>query len=285
MKKITTRFIIGTFVTLYLVVSVISTIHVIDFFLLSNPSWLAISLAVAFEIGAAASLASIIAMDKMNKALIWFLFIVLTLMQMMGNAYYAYMHLEDFQGWVELFGLVDEEVIFQKRVLSIISGAILPLVSLGFIKSLVDYVKPTKESEIIATQDAVIAGKEAETKKIFDDIIRLKAEGKLSNPSKEDIDNEPTALANSQYREKDEDWEEIEKNLDSNDTPEVTEEKTYTEEDKKQILESITDSPNSQSSVEINNINKELSEDDIKKYEEATKLPDTNVTFHPQINR
>mgnify|MGYP001237099651 CR=1 FL=1 len=39
-------FIIGTFVSLYLLVSIISTIHVIDFFELSNPYWLAVTLAI-----------------------------------------------------------------------------------------------------------------------------------------------------------------------------------------------------------------------------------------------
>ena len=145
-SNIVRGFIITTFVSLYLVVSVISTIHVIDFFKLSNPDWLAISLAIAFEIGAAASLASLIALDKMNKAMVWTLFILLTCMQAMGNTYYAYTHLENFNSWIELFGLVEEELIYQKRVLSIISGAILPLVALGFIKSLVDYIKPENES-------------------------------------------------------------------------------------------------------------------------------------------
>jgi hypothetical protein len=145
-------FIIGTFVTLYFIVSVISTIHVIDFFKLSNPSWLAISLAIAFEIGAAASLASLIALDKMNKTLVWGLFITLTLMQMMGNTYYAFTNLHDYQSWVDLFGLTDEEPIYQKRILSIISGAVLPLVALGFIKSLVDYIKPDKISAPIVNQ-------------------------------------------------------------------------------------------------------------------------------------
>lgn len=145
-SNIVRGFIIATFVSLYLVVSVISTIHVIDFFKLSNPDWLAISLAIAFEIGAAASLASLIALDKMNKAMVWTLFILLTCMQAMGNTYYAYTHLENFNSWIELFGLVEEELIYQKRVLSIISGAILPLVALGFIKSLVDYIKPENES-------------------------------------------------------------------------------------------------------------------------------------------
>jgi hypothetical protein len=144
-KKATHVFIISTFVTLYLLVSIISTIHVIDFFLMSNPKWLAVSLAIAFEVGAAASLASIITLDKMNKGIVWGLFILLTVMQAMGNTYYTYVHLINFQGWIELFGLVDEELIYQKRVLSIVSGAILPIVALGFIKSLVDYIKPADE--------------------------------------------------------------------------------------------------------------------------------------------
>jgi len=147
-NKLIHWFIITTFVSLYLIVSIISTIHVIDFFKLSNPSWLAISLAVAFEIGAAASLASLIVLDKMNKSLVWSLFIVLTGMQMMGNTYYAFSHIHEYDTWVQLFGLVDEDPIYQKRILSIISGAILPLVALGFIKSLVDYIKPQKEISI-----------------------------------------------------------------------------------------------------------------------------------------
>jgi hypothetical protein len=145
--KLVNWFIIGTFVSLYLAVSVISTLHVIKFFELSNPYWLSVSLAVAFELGAAASLASLIVLDKMNKALVWALFIVLTLFQSMGNVYYSYVNLHDFSGWVELFDLVDEEVIYQKRMLSMISGGILPFVALGFIKSLVDYIKPTEEKK------------------------------------------------------------------------------------------------------------------------------------------
>ena len=146
-------FIITTFVSLYLVVSIISTIHVIDFFKLSNPDWLAVSLAIAFEIGAAASLASLIALDKMNKTMVWFLFVLLTAMQAMGNTYYAYTHLDNFNSWIELFGLVDEELIYQKRILSIISGAILPLVALGFIKSLVDYIKPDESTGIVQEEE------------------------------------------------------------------------------------------------------------------------------------
>ena len=50
--------------------------------------------------------------------------------------------------------------IFKKRVIAIISGAILPLVSLGFIKALVDYIRPSSykkpEIEEIETEDEPI---------------------------------------------------------------------------------------------------------------------------------
>jgi len=141
------NFVIGTFVMLYLIVSVISTVHVINFFSLSNPYWLAVSLAIAFEVGAAASLASLIALDKMNKGLVWALFITITLMQMQGNMYYAFTNLQDYKSWSELFDLIEEDQLYQRRVLSFVSGAILPLVALGFIKSLVDYIKPEKVEE------------------------------------------------------------------------------------------------------------------------------------------
>lgn len=152
-NKLVNFFIISTFVTLYAIVSLISCIHTIDFFLLSNPRWLAISLAIAFEIGAAASLAAIIVLNKMNKTMIWSLFIILTGMQAMGNTYFAYVNVHDFQGWIELFGLVDYDIITQKRILAVVSGAILPLIALGFIKSLVDYLKPDKETKNILLEE------------------------------------------------------------------------------------------------------------------------------------
>jgi len=136
------NFVIGVKILLYIVVSIISTIHVIDFFLLTNPYWLAISLALAFEIGAAASLAAILVLPKSKQTMVWIIFTILTLTQSMGNMYFAYDHAENYQTWMELFGLTEFTDIEQKRILAIASGAILPIVALGFIKSLVDYLKP-----------------------------------------------------------------------------------------------------------------------------------------------
>jgi len=152
LQKAINWFVIGTFVVLYLVVSTISTIHSVAFFKLSNPDWLAIFLAVAFEIGAAASLASIVVLKRINMYIVWSLFILLTAMQAMSNTYHSFVHLNNYQGWIELFGLQEEDPIFQKRILALISGAILPLIALGFIKSLVDYLKNEPEREPVLTK-------------------------------------------------------------------------------------------------------------------------------------
>ena len=181
-NKIIKWSIVLVFVSLYIITSIVSTIHVIDFFRLSNPNWLAISMAIAFEIGAAASLASIIVMDKMNKFIVWSLFFTLTAMQAIGNTYFAYTHLSDFSEWSDLFGLSEEEPIFQKRVLSIISGAILPLVSLGFIKALVDYIRPDSDKEKIEEI------REEEKIEEFTELINPKEE-EIKEEKIESIDN------------------------------------------------------------------------------------------------
>lgn len=205
-KKIINTFIIGTFVSLYTLVSVVSTIHVIDFFKLTNPEWLAISLAIGFELGAAASLASLVILDKMNRTLVWILFWAITLMQMQGNMYHAFSHMENFQGWSELFGLIEEDVIYQKRILAAVSGAILPLVALGFIKSLIDYIKPedkTEEKEevtlepvitpdpieYIPTQNEYIESPSTEEESIDSSIIEISEE--FTEDSKEEKIEQP----------------------------------------------------------------------------------------------
>lgn len=148
--------IISIFVSLYFLVATISMINSVAFFDLSHSGLMSWSLAIGFELGAAASLAAIIILDKTNKTMVWGLFLLLTAFQMMANSYHAFVNLEDYMGWIELFGLEEEEPIFQKRILSVVSGAVLPLVALGFIKSLTDYIRPEEtvtEEEVFTELD------------------------------------------------------------------------------------------------------------------------------------
>lgn len=133
-------FIVVLLSSLYIITSIISMIHVVSFFNMSNNKTMSIILAAAFEVGAMASLISIIIMKSTNKMIVWSLFILLTSMQIMGNMYYTYINLTDFTGWIELFGLTDLDIYAQKRILSIISGGILPIIALGYIKVLSDYL-------------------------------------------------------------------------------------------------------------------------------------------------
>lgn len=279
--------IISIFVALYAMVSIISTIHVIDFFRLSNPEWLAVTLAIAFEVGAAACLGAIIILDRTSRLLIWSLFILITGMQMMGNMYYAYTHLENFQGWIELFGLNEEELIFQKRMLSIVSGAILPIVALGFIKSLVDYIRPSNEEDTKVDKGIPVSH-------IWEKVAKLKEEGKLPTPTAEDLEDEPTALANSGYRERAEErYDEDEKEEIVEDTPQITMEFAEDEdveempepnealkdaakryETERKIAEAISKNPE---------LKKELSEE-IKRLEEKDKYTKAEESAIANVN-
>lgn len=155
-EKVVHLSIIGIFVSLYFLVATISMINSVAFFDLSHSGLMSWSLAIGFELGAAASLAAIIILDKTNKTMVWGLFLLLTAFQMMANSFHAFVNLEDYIGWIELFGLEEEEPIFQKRILSVVSGAVLPLVALGFIKSLTDYIRPEEtitEEEVFTELD------------------------------------------------------------------------------------------------------------------------------------
>jgi hypothetical protein len=132
MKKILTIL----FSILYLAVGFVSVYHAINFFAISNENWLAIILAVAFEIGQAAVLFSLL-VNKSQKIMPWILMIVLTLVQVLGNVYssYSYMMINNpdevkyFTDSV-LFFLQDPDPNVNQVMVSYITGAILPIVSL-----------------------------------------------------------------------------------------------------------------------------------------------------------
>lgn len=137
----------SAFGLLYVLVACISLICSVEFFRLAHAGTMSWVLAIGFELGAMCCLLSTIILPKEKQALVWLMFILLTLFQMMGNTYAAYSALDNFQGWIELFGLEELEPIAQKRVLACISGAILPLVALGFVRTMVNVLQPKKETK------------------------------------------------------------------------------------------------------------------------------------------
>tara|TARA_B100000674_G_C37878620_1_gene933179 strand:- start:565 stop:1176 length:612 start_codon:yes stop_codon:yes gene_type:complete len=194
------KFWIGTFISLWVLVSTVSTIHSIEFFELSNNLFLSWCLAIGFEIGAMASLGGII-ISKGNKTLIWALFILLTTFQIHGNMYWAWSHSGDISEWTKLFDLVDEDPNFTKRVFAFISGGILPLVSLGFIKSLMDYLAPKEEVPVTeiptnnVTEDTEVPTNDAKETPNTDELNKKNVDEKLSKL--EDIVDNAEKVVNS----------------------------------------------------------------------------------------
>ena len=151
MKKILTIL----FSLLYLAVGFVSTYHAISFFSISNDTWLAIILALAFEIGQAAVLFSLL-VNKSKKTMPWILMIVLTLVQVLGNVYSSYQYAaihstEEIKYFTDsvLFYLQDPNPQVNQVMIAYITGAILPIVALCMTSMIVDVSGVDNKNEVI----------------------------------------------------------------------------------------------------------------------------------------
>ena len=124
----------NTFLLPILLVVIMSISHVVSWYDLGNPLSWAIYLSIAIEIFALASVSA--ATIKVNRASIWFLFGLVTFIQIVGNIFFEYREMDitdpSFLSWVELIQpfFVDWNVIDHRRLLAIVQGGTLPLMSL-----------------------------------------------------------------------------------------------------------------------------------------------------------
>ena len=154
-QKILHKVFIWGFLFLYLLVALISFCHAVQFFGIGNVKWMSISLAFAFELGLALSLASILLSDKNKKqTLPWILMITLTAVQVVGNVYSVFRYISvsdvDYYQYLAkplLFFIeeVDENTI--QIIVSWIMGAILPVVALMMTDMLANNIKNVSEDK------------------------------------------------------------------------------------------------------------------------------------------
>ena len=124
------------FVLLYAIVAFSSFFHSVEFFELTNQPWMGVILALAFEVGQAAVLLSILTTNERKKITSWILMFILTLVQIIGNVYSSYKY---------ILTNSDENLVFFKEpifiwtdlpdaqatvIVTYISSAILPLCAL-----------------------------------------------------------------------------------------------------------------------------------------------------------
>lgn len=209
-KQFKTVFLI-LFAILYISVAFVSTFHAISFFSLANSMWIAVMLAITFEIGQAAVLFSILTgASGKSKIIPWALMIVLTLVQVLGNVYSSYEYLitnsaellryfkEPIFVWTDL---PDKEC---NVILTYIIGAILPIVSLLMTSMVTNYIgkeepvieKKDDDSRPIATGDKPIEKPIIDPSKIVEPVLETndkeeeiveeteKVEEKETKPSK-----------------------------------------------------------------------------------------------------
>ena len=143
------------FSILYLAVGFVSVYHAINFFAISNEGWLALILAIAFEIGQAAVLFSLL-VNKSKKTMPWILMVVLTLVQVLGNVYSSYQYaainsMDEIKYFTDsvLFYLQDTNPQVNQVMISYITGAILPIVALCMTSMIVDVSGVDNKNEVV----------------------------------------------------------------------------------------------------------------------------------------
>jgi hypothetical protein len=140
-------------------VAAISISHVVSWYDLANPMSWAIYLSIAVEIAAMSAIAA--ASVKVKGFSVWFVFIIVTFIQFVGNIYFSYTEINEasrfFKQWVELtqpvidaMGIDVDDVIAQKRFLALLEGGLLPLISLTCLHFFIQYDgKPKSIEELV----------------------------------------------------------------------------------------------------------------------------------------
>jgi len=205
-------------------VAIVSISHVTKWYGISNPISWAIYLSIGVEIAALSALAAITA--EMGKK-VYFPFGIVTLIQFIGNIFFAYQYIDvngqTFIDWVDMvdpvvsyLGVESGDIIGHKRFLALISGGMLPLISLSFLHMLVKFeeeeknkVKEVIPQEIDIDKLSLEAGKRefiSEQEKYSptkEDLIKLQEElDKLQNKNFSKIE-EPSVTPTEPLKEED----------------------------------------------------------------------------------
>ena len=152
---------IALFAILYLIVAFSSFWHAIEFFALTNHSWMSIILAFAFEVGQAAVLLAILTSAKeRSKFTPWILMCILTLVQIIGNVYSSYKYImlnasENLRYFKEpIFIWTNLPDAQATVIITYISSAILPLCALLLTSMITNYLEDNNTADTITEHAA-----------------------------------------------------------------------------------------------------------------------------------
>lgn len=160
MKKINKLLYIITFICLYAGVALVSTLHAVQFFQISNVTWIAILLAICFELGQATVLFSILTTkEERGKFMPWALMCLLTLVQIIGNVFACYKYI-NLNSLSELKYFKDPIFVWMQLpddqatvILTYIASAILPLVALAMTAMITSFLNNSEDNNIKENKD------------------------------------------------------------------------------------------------------------------------------------
>jgi hypothetical protein len=210
----------AAFLVPILSVAIISISHVVKWYDLGNPISWAIYLSIAIEVAALSSIAA--SSVRVKGFSVWLVFIIVTLVQFIGNIYFSYTEIDvtskAFKDWAELTLPVFEafsdtsDLISQRRLLALLEGGLLPIISLTCLHFFIkygdrDFEQPAVYTEEDNAQDSQEKIEESEKShlqkeadRVWEKVAELKEKGIFTEPTEEEKKDEPTALANSKYR-------------------------------------------------------------------------------------
>ncbi len=177
------------FIIPIILVAAISISHVTSWYDLSNPIAWSIYLSVSVEIAAMTALSA--ASVRIKGFSVWMVFSIVTLIQFIGNIFFSYKEIDvnnpDFKSWVELVtplfdmvGLESGDILTHKRWLSLLTGGLLPLISLTCLHFFIKY--GGADDEVVETSNIVEKPSEEVKKEVVSEIIKettMEDEGKL----------------------------------------------------------------------------------------------------------
>jgi ribosomal protein L13E len=141
-----------------ILVAGISISHVVSWYDIANPISWAIYLSIAIEVGA---MTALVAATNKIKGGVWFMFGLVTFIQMIGNIFFSYKEIDEngelFKSWVELtlpvwenLGTDVNDIPSLKRWLAFLEGGLLPIISLTSLHFFIKYKdnEQTEETKI-----------------------------------------------------------------------------------------------------------------------------------------
>lgn len=155
----------NSFLLPILLVVIISISHVVSWYDIGNPFSWAIYLSIAIEIFALASISA--ASIKINRTSVWFLFSLVTSIQIIGNIFFEYNDIDPnesgFKSWMELVQPLfdDWSPTDHRRLLAAIQGGLLPLMSLSALHYYIKFGDKLKEIAPVSVKEEVVLKQEA----------------------------------------------------------------------------------------------------------------------------